>query len=460
MAIYHLSAKPVQRSQGRSSTAAAAYRAGVCLADERTGEIHDYTRKQGVKYSEIITPNNKSIDREELWNLAEQAEKRKDGTSAREYEIALPDELTAKQRTELAREFSVYLAEHHGCAVDMSIHAPGKEGDQRNHHAHILCTTRCFEGGKLGAKCNVELSDSDRAKKGLPGRKAELDATRAHWSHLINNALERAGHKERVSHKSLEAQGIDRKPTVHLGPVATAMERRGEVTERGNLNRESAHDNEQLKTLKNALRELEAVSMASSMPTAIVEPVKRLGPAILGGSEFEAQRKAAIAKQIAEFEQEQASRIAANAAAEEQKKTVEFWGKELLEKIENASNKNEYREIFLTIAEKTEPNKPEWVYEKWIKPYMDAISTKDDFKKYVILAKKDATTDKKLLQEMKKSIFDALRGTGGSLSKYDQHATKIINEIRLNEDREQCFNQIAMPFMQQVRLNKGRGLGR
>lgn len=260
MAIYHLSAKPVQRSQGRSSTAAAAYRAGVCLADERTGEIHDHTRKQGVEYSEIITPNNESIDREELWNLAEQAEKRKDGTPAREYEIALPDELTAEQRTELAREFSMYLAERHGCAVDISIHAPGKEGDQRNHHAHILCTTRRFEGGKLGAKCDVELSDSDRAKKELPGRKAELDVTRAHWSHLVNNALERAGHKERVSHKSLEEQGIERKPTIHLGATATAMERRGVQTDRGDLNRAS-HD-EPDKELKQQERIQDGVSNA------------------------------------------------------------------------------------------------------------------------------------------------------------------------------------------------------
>lgn len=238
MAIFHLSAKPVQRSQGRSSTAASAYRAGESISDQRTGEIHDYTRKQGVEHSEIITPGNESIDREKLWNAAEKAEKRKDGTPAREYEIALPDELTAEQRKELARKFAVYLAERHGCAVDLNIHAPGKEGNHRNHHAHILCTTRRFEGGKLGAKCDVELSDKDRAKKGLSGRKAELDTTRATWAWLTNQALARAGLASiHVSHKSLEARGIDREPTTHLGPTATAMERRGVRTDRGDLNR-------------------------------------------------------------------------------------------------------------------------------------------------------------------------------------------------------------------------------
>lgn len=243
MAIFHLSAKPIQRSKGRSATSAAAYRAGVCLSDERTGEVHDYTRKQGVEHTEIITPTGESIDREKLWNLAESAEKRKDGTTAREYEVALPEELTQEERKTLAQEFGKYLAERHGCAVDVAIHEPNRKGDQRNHHAHILCTTRQFQpGGALGAKCDVELSDRDRQKKNQPGRKAELDATRAQWAHLVNRALERAGHLERVSHESLEKQGIEREPTNHLGPVATAMERRGEKTERGNLNRGPEED--------------------------------------------------------------------------------------------------------------------------------------------------------------------------------------------------------------------------
>lgn len=241
MAIFHLSAKPVQRSHGRSSTAAAAYRSGESISDQRTGEVHDYTRKQGVEHSEIITPGNEIIAREKLWNAAEAAEKRKDGTPAREYEIALPNELTAEQRKELAQKFAIHLAKRYGCAVDLSIHAPGKEGDHRNHHAHILCTTRRFEGGKLGAKCDVELSDKDRAKKGLPGRKAELDTTRATWAWLTNQALARAGLAAiHVSHKSLEARGIDREPTTHLGPTATAMERRGVRTDRGDLNRGQA----------------------------------------------------------------------------------------------------------------------------------------------------------------------------------------------------------------------------
>lgn len=250
MAIYHLSVKPIQRSKGRSATGAAAYRAGICLVDERTGETHDYTRKRGVEHSEIVAPDGEKIDRSDLWNAAEKAEKRRDGTPAREYELALPEELNHGERRELAREFARHLAQGQGCAVDLAVHAPGRGGDQRNHHVHLLCTTRRYEpGGSLGAKCDVELSDTDRQKKNLSGRKAELEAIREKWGELCNAALERAGSKERVDHRSLTAQGIERQPTVHLGPSANGMERRGVQSERGDLNRGAGEEQSTKKEL-------------------------------------------------------------------------------------------------------------------------------------------------------------------------------------------------------------------
>ena len=241
MAIYHLSVKPVQRSKGRSATAAAAYRAGEKVTDERTGEEHDYGRKKGILYKEIITPDGSDITREKLWNMAEAAEKRKDGTTAREYEIALPSELPEKERIKLAREFAGKLARVQGVAVDICIHAPSRDGDSRNHHAHLLATTRRYEGGKLGKKSDFDLSDRDRKKKGLDSRKEELHALRAEWAYMVNAALDKAQITERVTHKSLAAQGIeDRAPSVHLGPTATTLERRGQQTERGDLNRAAA----------------------------------------------------------------------------------------------------------------------------------------------------------------------------------------------------------------------------
>lgn len=236
MAIYHLSVKPVARSKGRSATASAAYRAADKIKDERTREIHDYTKKTGVEYTEIITPTGEQIGRAALWNLAEQAEKRKDGTPAREYEIALPDELTPEQRKDLTLEFAQYLVKEQGCAVDIAIHKPGRSGDKRNHHAHLLCTTRRFENGGLWQKCNVELSGRDRAKRGLLTSKAELEQIRKKWAELSNRALQKAGHGERISHQSLKEQGFERESTIHVGVSAMAMERRGIQTERGGRN--------------------------------------------------------------------------------------------------------------------------------------------------------------------------------------------------------------------------------
>ena len=229
MAIFHCQAKAISRGAGRSATAAAAYRAGEIIEDFRTGEVHDYSRKQGVCYTAILTSSGEEISRSELWNLAEAAEKRKDAKVAREWEIALPAEMTELQQRELALSFARALVERYGIAADVCIHAPGKEGDHRNHHAHILTTTRTFTSGALGAKTRV--LDSPRTS----GK--EVDAMRQAWASLANEALERAGHSERIDPRSLAAQGVARMPTVHLGPIATAMERRGIQTERGDLNR-------------------------------------------------------------------------------------------------------------------------------------------------------------------------------------------------------------------------------
>ena len=237
MASYHCSIKPISRSSGRSSTAAAAYRAGVCLADERTGEVHDYTRKQGVEHTEIVLPEGVNLDREQLWNAAEKAERRKDARVAREFELALPAELTPEQRRELATDFARSLVNKYGVAADVAVHEPSRKGDQRNHHAHILITTRQISAQGLGEKTDLEREDKALRAQGKPSGREQIETLRADWATRCNAALERAGHQERVSHKSLEAQGIDREPTIHLGPVATAIERRGERSERGDLNR-------------------------------------------------------------------------------------------------------------------------------------------------------------------------------------------------------------------------------
>lgn len=221
MAIYHLSVKPISRSSGRSATASAAYRSGKKITDERTGEIHDYTRKKGVESADIILPKNApdwAKDRSQLWNAAELAESRKNACVAREFEVALPRELPAEERRKLAIEFAQEMADSEGCAVDVAIHAPSSKHDNENYHAHILRTTRKIEADGLGEKLDTE--------KAGRKRKDDLEAIRTRWADMTNAALERNGIAARVDHRTLKQQGIDRDPTKHLGPAATGYERR------------------------------------------------------------------------------------------------------------------------------------------------------------------------------------------------------------------------------------------
>ena len=228
MAIYHLSVKAVSRSAGRSATAAAAYRAGCEITDHRTGEIHDYTRKGGVESTDIVLPDGApewATDRAALWNAAEAAERRKDACMAREFEVALPDELSPAERRRLVVDFAKEMVNREGCAVDVAIHAPGKEGDSRNHHAHILRTTR-----KVGLDGLTDKLDTEKAGR---NRTADLDAVRTRWAELTNERLRENGIEARVDHRSLKDLGIDREPTSHMGPAVAAMERRGVKTEVG-----------------------------------------------------------------------------------------------------------------------------------------------------------------------------------------------------------------------------------
>ena len=221
MAIFHLSVKTISRSAGRSATAAAAYRAGVKISDERTGEMHDYTRKGGVESAELVLPAGApewAADRGLLWNAAEQAETRKNSTVAREFEIALPEELTAAGRQRLALDVAREIVERHGCAADVAIHAPGADGDHRNHHAHILLTTR-----RLGPEGFTEKTRELDDQKTGPQLVTQW---RERFASLQNEHLHQAGIEARVDHRSLKEQGVDREPTRHLGPAASGYERR------------------------------------------------------------------------------------------------------------------------------------------------------------------------------------------------------------------------------------------
>ena len=245
MAIFHLNTSTISRKSGRTSTAAAAYRCGGILYDERTDKTHDYSKKKGVVFSEcFIFENNKKIilDRERVWNTAEKVEKRIDARTAREIIINLPYELDEINRAELVQEFTEYLAKNYNVAIDFAIHEPSKDGDQRNHHAHILMTTRRAELGEnnslvLGEKTNLELSNTKLGKLGLPKTQDQITAIRKTYADMANDYLEFLHIDDRIDHRSYAEQGIDKLPTKKLGSKTVQAERDGIETPKGDYNR-------------------------------------------------------------------------------------------------------------------------------------------------------------------------------------------------------------------------------
>jgi hypothetical protein len=245
MAIFHLNTKPITRKSGRTATAASAYRCGGILYDERTDKTHDYSKKEGVVFSEcFIFENGQKVllDRERVWNTAEQTEKRVDARTAREIIINLPHELDEINRTELVQEFTEHIAKTYNVAIDFAIHEPSKKGDQRNHHAHILMTTRQATLGEnnsliLGEKTNLELSNTKLGKLGLPKTQDQITAIRKTYADMANDYLGFSHIDDRIDHRSYAEQGIDKLPTKKLGSKTVQAERDGIETPKGDYNR-------------------------------------------------------------------------------------------------------------------------------------------------------------------------------------------------------------------------------
>ena len=251
---FHCSVKTVSRSAGRSVVAAAAYRLGERLEDREYGGVHDYRRRSGVETCFTIAPDlapGWASNPERLWNAAEQAETRRNSRVGRECELALPSSLDADTRERITEQFAKALVARYGVAVSVGIHTPSRHGDDRNHHAHLLMTTRAIDADGFGEKTRV-LDD----KKSGP---QEVLWMRQKAASLINEALEDAGLDERVTHLSFEARGIDRVPTEHLGPSASEMERRHPgSSDRGERNRDIEATNQTLDALVVELATLHA----------------------------------------------------------------------------------------------------------------------------------------------------------------------------------------------------------
>jgi ATP-dependent exoDNAse (exonuclease V) alpha subunit len=236
MAVYFLNLKTFGRSNGSSAVSAAAYRAGERIRDERSGKTYDHSDRQDVMHKGIILPLDFAADemdwakdRSNLWNMAENAETRKNARVAREYLVALPVELTSEHRLELVRGFSQELSDRYRFAVDFAIHAPRDfpGSDPRNFHAHLLATTREATIAGLGAKTTLEWNDVSRRDVGLRPAIYELLHVRQRWATVTNEALQAAHIDARIDHRTLQAQGIDREPRPNIPKAAFEMERHG-----------------------------------------------------------------------------------------------------------------------------------------------------------------------------------------------------------------------------------------
>lgn len=219
----------ISRGDGRTATAAAAYRACCVIECERLGVVHDYTRKHGLEAAEIVLPADAPAwvrDRAKLWNAAEMAERngargpnatafKADAQVAREFFFTFPHELTAASRLAVARTIAQHLADTHGIAADLAIHAPGRDGDERNWHCHILTTTRRMTAKGLGAKAR-EWADQKAGPKLSKNLRAFIATT-------LNDALAAEGKADqvRVEHRSFKDRGSAQVPTKHQGPAKT-----------------------------------------------------------------------------------------------------------------------------------------------------------------------------------------------------------------------------------------------
>ena len=216
MAIYHLSAQIIKRKDGRSAIVAAAYRAGERLVDRESGTVADYRNKGGIVHTEIRTPQNSPEwmqDRETLWNVLEYKNRRVDAQLAREMNIALPRELPFEQQKELLRRFVDDQFVSRGMVADLAIH---HDEEQNNPHAHVMLSFYAANDDGFKRTRTREWNSKDF-----------LNETREAWSTYANRALEAMGHEERIDHRTLEAQGIDRLPTIHEGPKGRKARDRG-----------------------------------------------------------------------------------------------------------------------------------------------------------------------------------------------------------------------------------------
>lgn len=269
---FHFQVSVVSRGKGKSAVASAAYISGEKIKNEYDGMTHDYTHKDKILKSEILLPDHVPQafkERAYLWNQVELGEKAKNARLARQFIIQLPYELSLEENIKLVEDFIKTNLVNEGMLVDYAIHDESKEGN-KNIHCHILATTRPIDDkGQWLAKSKKEYILDEKGEKvlgknGKPKtRKVDLvnwndienmEKWRGSFSDLCNHYLKENGIEKQVDHRSYERQGLDILPTIHLGNVCSALERKGIATDRGDYNRAIKKHNAFVRSIKEQTR--------------------------------------------------------------------------------------------------------------------------------------------------------------------------------------------------------------
>lgn len=250
MAIFHLSIRPISRAKGHSAVAQIAYDTRSKLTNERTGEKHDWSKhKADVIDWQIIGPQ---MEPGELAARAEQAEKRWDARVGRAMDVAVPHELDAKAQWELVRGFGLQLRDTYGVALCVSLHHPNTKGDHRNVHGHIFMTTRAVDADGSFSKAKIRNLDDRQLGP------QEVERIREMWEIRCNRALRKAGVTEGINRRSLNAQGIDRPATKHLGAKISAMTRNGCRLRKAEINKLISSNSRRLAEIDSQLNHLKS----------------------------------------------------------------------------------------------------------------------------------------------------------------------------------------------------------
>ena len=341
MAIYHNAVSIGSRGSGQSACASSAYISCSVVYNDYDGVQHDYTRKGGLIWEQIFLPPiapPEWQDRETLWNAVESAEKSKDNRLTRMHVVALPVELSKDEWIPLLTEYVQTQVVSDGMCVDVAIH----DTDGHNPHAHIMTTLRpldpdgtwqhktekeylCIRNGEergftasefkearndgwqkqypylVGKKkvymptAEGEAHGYERASKYAKSTKygrqnpitarwnseEQLQKWRIAWENIVNHHLEHAGSEERIDHRSHAERGLDEMPTIHEGVAARIREKKGEVSDRCELNRQIRQDNKLIRELKALIKKLsvpvkEAITnLARKMETVRANIIQR-----------------------------------------------------------------------------------------------------------------------------------------------------------------------------------------